>query len=59
MNTLIWLSLRPEQVQALMAHHKHAAAHAGTLLEREGHLREAADLQRRLSDFEERTEAAA
>ena len=57
MNTLIWLPLRPEQVQALMAHHKHAAAHANTIPERHDHLRDADELERRLSDFEERTEA--
>ena len=58
MTTLIWLPLRPEQVQALMAHHKHAAAHANTIPERADHLRAADDLQRRLRDFDERTEAA-
>ena len=59
MNTLIWLPLRPEQVQALMAHHRHAAAHANTIPERAAHLRDADDLQRRLTDHDERTEAPA
>ncbi len=59
MNTLIWLPLRTEQVQALMYWHQHEAAHANTVPERHDHLRDADELQRRLSDFEERTEAAA
>ena len=53
----LWLPLRPDQVEALIRHHGHEAAHASTLPERADHLRDADDLQRRLSDFEERTEA--
>ena len=58
MTSAIWLPLTAGQVRVLMEHHRHEAAHASTLFEREGHLRDADDLQRRLSDFEERTEAA-
>jgi hypothetical protein len=57
MTSTIWLPLRAEQVRTLMEHHKHEAAHATTLPARHDHLRDADDLQRRLSDFEERTEA--
>lgn len=51
------IPLRPDQIQALIRYHKHEAAHAGTIPARHDHLRDADDLQRRLSDFEERTEA--
>ena len=59
MNTTILLALRPEQVEVLMRHHRHEAAHAATLPERADHLRDADDLQRRLTDHAERTEARA
>ena len=59
MTTLIWLPLRPEQVQALMYWHLREAAHANAIHERHDHLRDAGDLQRRLTDHDERTEAPA
>lgn len=34
----IWLPLRTDQVEALIRHHRHEAAHASTLLERADHL---------------------
>ena len=57
MNTTILLALRPEQVEVLMRHHQEAAGKAATLPERADHLRDADDLQRRLTDHAERTEA--
>ena len=59
MNTTILLPLRPEQVQLLIEYHQHAAACAHTLPARHDHLRDADDLQRRLTDHAERTEARA
>ncbi len=59
MNTTILLPLRPEQVEVLMRHHEHAADRAPTLPTRHDHLRDADDLQRRLTDHAERTEARA
>ena len=54
----IWLPLRPDQVEALIRHHRHEAAHASTLPERAVHLNAADDLSRRLKDHAERTEAS-
>ena len=59
MNTTILLALRPEQVEVLMRHHEHAAHMAATLPTRHDHLRDAADLQRRLTDHAQRSEAPA
>ncbi len=59
MKATILRALRADQVQALIYHHRHEAAHASTIAERHDHLRDAGDLQRALRDFEDRTEAAA
>ena len=59
MNTTILLPLRPEQVEVLLRHHEDAARKAATLPERADHLRDADDMQRRLTDHAERTEARA
>ena len=56
MNTTILLPLRPEQVEVLMRHHTQAASTAATIPARHDHLRDAEDLQRRLTNFEQRTE---
>ena len=58
MNTTILLPLRPEQVEVLLRHHEDAARKATTLHERADHLGDADDLQRRLTDHAERTEAS-
>ncbi len=59
MKATILRALRVDQIQALIYHHQHEAAHASTLPERHDHLRDASDLQRALRDFEDRTEAVA
>lgn len=59
MQTVILFPATPQQLDALHAWHLHEAAHASTVPERADHLRHADDIQRRLRDAEERTEAAA
>ena len=59
MNTTLWIPLRADQVQALVAHHHQEAAVATTLAARADHLRDADDLERRLADHSDRTEATA
>jgi hypothetical protein len=56
---VILFAATPQQLDALHAWHVHEAAHASTVPERADHLRHADDIQRRLRDAEERTEAAA
>ena len=58
MKATILVPLRPEQVEVLLRHHEDAARKAATLPERADHLGDADDLQRRLTDHAERTEAS-
>lgn len=58
MITNIIFSATAAQLEALHAWHLHEAAHASTVPDRADHLRHADDIQRRLRDAEERTEAA-
>lgn len=54
----ILVALRPDQLEALIRHHAHEAAHANTIPERHDHLHDMHALQRRLSDHHDRTEAS-
>ena len=59
MNTSILCALTAAQVEALIAWHHHEAQHAGLVQVKSDHLRDAADLRRRLIEAAERTEVAA
>ena len=56
MNTSILCPLTPAQVEALIAWHHHEAQHASLLQDKSDHLQHAADLRRRLTDAQNRTE---
>lgn len=56
MNTNILCALSTAQVEALIEWHHHEAQHAGVMQDKSDHLRDAADLRRRLIDAQDRTE---
>ena len=56
MNTNILCALTPAQVEALIEWHHHEAQHASLMQDKSDHLRDAADLRRRLTDAIQRTE---
>ena len=56
MNTNILCALTPAQVEALIEWHHHEAQHANLMQDKSDHLRDAADLRRRLIDAQDRTE---
>ncbi len=57
MITNILFSATQQQLEALLRWHEHEAAHASTVPDRADHLRHADDIQRRLTDANERTES--
>ena len=57
MQTVILFAATAAQLEALHAWHVHEAAHASTVPDRADHLRHADDIQRRLTDANERTES--
>ena len=56
MQTVILFSATSAQLEALRRWHLHEAAHASTVPARADHLAHADDIQRRLTDADQRTE---
>ena len=56
MNATILCPLVAPQIEALIEWHHHEAQHANLMQDKSDHLRDAADLRRRLIDAQERTE---
>lgn len=56
MNTTILCPLTTPQIEALIEWHHHEAQHASLMQDKSDHLRDAADLRRRLIAAQDRTE---